>query len=417
MYQVAAAPSLLAEPAMEPLPVPRETAPSPRVGGDRVRRPGWRSADVLRAAALVLGLYLLLQLLWLAHDLLLIAFLGVLFGLAVGRGTELLQRRLRVPRGLGAVLIVFSFVGGLVGLGLWTAPVLRTQFRVLQQKLPEAVGRAEDWLDLHRGGFLGQLVPARPGAPYSTAPLPAGPDGEPQAGPPAPAPGSGGSLAELPKTISGQLGALSHYLFSFLSSTVSLLAGLVLVLFLAIYIGADPDLYFRGILHLVPHPARPRAREVLTAISATLGRWLQAQLVAMAVMAVVISTVLSLLGVKAALSLGLIAGLLEFIPIAGPFLSAVPAVAMGFLDSPHTALFVALAWIAIQQMENHVLIPILMRQGLDLPPVVTLLGLALMGIVFGFLGMLVAVPVLAAVMVAVKLLYVRDVVGDEVAGD
>jgi len=377
------------------------------------RQPGWRSADVLRAAALVLGLYLVLQLLWLAHDLLLIAFLGVLFGLAVGRGTEVLQRRLRVPRGLGAVLIVFAFVGGLVGLGAWTAPVLRAQFGELRQKLPVAVGRAEDWLDLHRGGFLGQLVPARPGTP--PAPLPAGPDGEPQAGPPAP--GSGGSLAELPKTLSGQLGALSHYLFSFLSSTVAMLAGLVLVLFLAIYIGADPDLYFRGILHLVPHPARPRAREVLTAISVTLGRWLQAQLVAMAVMAVVISIVLSLLGVKAALSLGLIAGLLEFIPIAGPFLSAVPAVAMGFLDSPHTALFVALAWIAIQQMENHVLIPILMRQGLDLPPVVTLLGLALMGIVFGFLGMLVAVPLLAAVMVAVKLLYVRDVVGDEVAGD
>src|SRR5947209_10190187 len=171
---------------MEPRPVAREAAPSPRPVGDELHSPGWRSADVLRAAALVLGLYLLLQLLWLAHDLLLIAFLGVLFGLAVGRGTEVLQRRLRVPRGLGAALIVFSFVGGLVGLGAWTAPVLRAQFGELRQKLPVAVDRAEDWLDLHRGGFLGQLVPARPGAP---APLPAGPDGEPQAGPPAPSPG------------------------------------------------------------------------------------------------------------------------------------------------------------------------------------------------------------------------------------
>src|SRR3954464_3267142 len=80
---------------MEPHPVPRETAPPPGAGGDWARQPGWRSADVLRAAALVLGLYLVLQLLWLAHDLLLIAFLGVLFGLAVGRGTEVLQRRLR----------------------------------------------------------------------------------------------------------------------------------------------------------------------------------------------------------------------------------------------------------------------------------------------------------------------------------
>ncbi|HEV2843713.1 MAG TPA: AI-2E family transporter, partial [Thermoanaerobaculia bacterium] len=82
--------------------------------------------------------------------------------------------------------------------------------------------------------------------------------------------------------------------------------------------------------------------------------------------------------------------------------------------SPQKALFVAIAYIAIQQLENHVLIPVLMREGLDLPPLLTILGLALMGIVFGFLGMLVAVPLLAAIVVAIKLLYVEDVVGDDV---
>ena len=93
---------------------------------------------------------------------------------------------------------------------------------------------------------------------------------------------------------------------------------------------------------------------------------------------------------------------------------AIPAVAMGFIDSPQKALFVAIAYIAIQQLENHVLIPVLMREGLDLPPLLTVLGLALMGIVFGFLGMLVAVPLLAAIVVAIKLLYVEDVMGDDV---
>jgi predicted PurR-regulated permease PerM len=390
-------------------PVVRETAPA--------RQPGWRSVDILRAAALVMGLYLVLRLVWLVHDLLFIAFLGLLFGLAVGSGTDFLQRRLRVPRGLGAVLIVFSFVGLLVGLGAWSAPILRAQFGELQKTLPQAIDRAEGWLDSHRDGFLGQIVsgPARQAeaaaAQPAPTPAPAAPGGTPK--PEGPESG-GGSLSEIPGSLSGQLGAVSRYLFSFLSSTVAVLGGLVLILFLSIYIGSDPDSYLKGALHLVPRPARPRAREVLAAISVTLRRWLLAQLVAMAVIGVVTTIVLSLLGVKAAISLGLIAGLLEFIPIAGPFLSAVPAIAMGFLDSPQTALFVALAWVVIQQLENHVLIPILMRQGVDLPPVVTLLGLALMGIVFGFLGMLVAVPVLAAVMVAIKLLYVEDVVGDEV---
>jgi predicted PurR-regulated permease PerM len=123
---------------------------------------------------------------------------------------------------------------------------------------------------------------------------------------------------------------------------------------------------------------------------------------------------LSLLGVKAALALGLLAGLLEFIPLLGPILSAVPAIAMGFLDSPQKALFVALLCWGVQFLEGHILAPLLMKRGVDLPPVVTLIGLSVMALVFGFLGMVVAVPVLAAVMVAIKLLYVEDVVGDDI---
>ena len=88
---------------------------------------------------------------------------------------------------------------------------------------------------------------------------------------------------------------------------------------------------------------------------------------------------------------------------------------MGFVDSPQKALYVGLAYVAIQQMENHLLIPFLMKSGVDLPPALTIIAQALMALVFGFLGLLVAVPMLAAVMVAVKMLYVEDVVGDRIA--
>jgi predicted PurR-regulated permease PerM len=139
-----------------------------------------------------------------------------------------------------------------------------------------------------------------------------------------------------------------------------------------------------------------------------------AQIIMMASIGVATAIGLSLLGVKAALALGLIAGLLEFIPMLGPILSAVPGIAMAFLDSPQKALFVALVYWGVQFLEGHILQPLLMKRGVDLPPVVTLVGLSLMAIVFGFLGMLVAVPVLAAVMVAIKMLYVEDVVGDDI---
>jgi predicted PurR-regulated permease PerM len=375
-----------------------------------VREPGWRSLDVLRAAALVMGLYLVMRLLWVAYPLLFVAFLGVLFGLAVARGADSLER-FRIPRGLGAALIVFGFVGLLVGVGLWIAPTLREQTGLLRAALPEAIHRTEDWLDRQGNGLLGQVMQV-PQGPAPAAPAPADPN-QP-AGPGTAQGEAGGSGGGLPGTLSRQLGAISGYLFSFLSSTIAVLTGLVLILFLSIYIGMDPGLYHRGLMHLFPHRVRGRADEVLSAIGITLRKWLMTQLIAMVVIGVVTTLTLTLLGIKAALPLGILAGLLEFIPMAGPILSGIPAVAMGFLDSPQKALFVILAYAGIQFFENHLLIPLLMKEGVDLPPVLTLIGLSVMGVVFGFLGILVAVPLLAAILVAVKLLYVEDVVGDDV---
>lgn len=396
-------------------PAPQPVAPPGPPSAPRrrsAREPGWRSLDVLRAAALVMGLYLVLRLLWVAYPLLFISFLGLLFGLAVARGADFLER-FRIPRGLGSALIVLGFVGLLVGLGLWIAPTLREQTGLLRTALPEAVSRAEDWLDRH--GLVGQLLgqpstPAAPAAPQAESPG----AGAETAAPETPGRDQAARAGGLPRTLSGLVGAISGYLVSFLSSTVAVLTGLILILFISIYIGMEPDLYKRGLMHLFPHRVRGRADEVLTAIGITLRKWLITQLVAMVVIGVVTTIVLSLLGIKAALPLGIIAGLLEFIPMVGPILSGIPAVAMGFLDSPQKALFVTLAYVGIQFFENHFLIPILMKEGVDLPPVLTLIGLSVMGVVFGFLGVLVAVPLLAAVMVAVKLLYVEDVVGDDV---
>jgi predicted PurR-regulated permease PerM len=347
----------------------------------------------------VIGLILLLILLWVAHDLIFITFLGILFGLAVARGADFLER-FRIPRGVGAVLLVAAFLGLIVGLGAWAAPTLRSQSSELQTLLPQALSRVEGWIDSHRDGVLGQIMP--PPTPAAPAQLPRE------------APAPSGAPHGLSESLQGQLGAVGRYLFSFLSSTVAVVGGLLLILFTAIYIGAEPDLYYKGLLHLVPHEARSRAGDVLGAIGLTLRRWLVAQLIMMVSIGAATAIGLSLLGVKAAIALGLIAGLLEFIPMLGPILSAVPGIAMAFLDSPQKALFVALVYWGVQFLEGHILQPLLMKRGVDLPPVVTLIGLSLMAIVFGFLGMVVAVPVLAAVMVAIKMLYVEDVVGDDI---
>jgi predicted PurR-regulated permease PerM len=211
-----------------------------------------------------------------------------------------------------------------------------------------------------------------------------------------------------------QAAGARKFFFGFVTSTMAAIAGLVLVLVLAVYIAAEPDMYHRGLMHLLPMRSRERAGEVLSAMAQALRKWLVTQLIAMGVIGAVTTIVLLLLGVEAALPLGILAGLLEFVPTVGPILSALPAVAMGFVDSPQKALYVGIAYIAIQQLENHLLIPFLMKSGVDLPPALTIIAQALMALVFGFLGLLVAVPLLAATVVAVKMLYVNDVVGDQV---
>ena len=387
----------------------------------------------MRAAAAVIAMYLLIRLIWVAQTVFLTAFLGILFGLAVSAGVDWVRARIRLPRGLLAAIIVLGSAGAIVEFFVVSGPVLATQSRELRTKLPEAIDKIDTWLQARQGGFLGSLVGGRSGS--STTATPATPPPEPgraipnASRPPAPdsalaaanqpgQPQTAGGAQAPPQTlrerILGQLAGLSRYLFGFVSSTIAVVAGLVLILVLSIYVGADPDTYHDGLMLLFPRPWRKRGGEVLTAISVALRKWLVTQLIAMVVIGIVSTVVLLILGVKAAVPLGVIAGLLEFIPTVGPILSALPAVAMGFVDSPEKALAVVIAYIAIQQMENYLLIPFLMREGVDLPPALTIIAQALMALIFGFLGLLCAVPALAATMVAVKMLYVQDVVGEPV---
>src|SRR5258705_12529554 len=104
---------------------------------------GWVRQDMLNTAALVLGLYLLVRLIWFANALFLTIFLGILFAIAISAGVDRLQRW-RIPRGMGAALIVVAFFGLLFGFGAWMAPTLREQGAELRVKLPEAVDRVQD---------------------------------------------------------------------------------------------------------------------------------------------------------------------------------------------------------------------------------------------------------------------------------
>jgi len=389
-------------------------------------RRGWRSGDLVRAATIVLAVWFGMQLLWSVRSLVILVFLATLFGLAVGRGVDYLERY-RIRRGVASALVVLGTLGAIFGVLSLTAPTLLEQGKQLQREFPEAIGKVQQWIDSRRGGLMGTIIEQASGPPtvaQATDSL-ATPAGAPRAGTARQAPTSPGArgaattaatdtaAAETPtdrikRRLSEGLGTASKYLFSFVSNTLAALTAFILLVFLAMYIGAEPKVYREWLIAVVPATSRVYVREVLAEIATVLRKWLVTQLIAMVVIGVVSMIVLLVLDVKAAFALAFIAGLMEFIPTVGPILSAVPAVLMAFVDSPEKALFVVIAYWGIQFLENNLLIPFLMRGEMDLPPAITLVAQTLMTLVFGFLGLMVAVPMTAAVLVPLRMRAERE---------
>ncbi|MBA4072683.1 MAG: hypothetical protein C0497_12730 [Gemmatimonas sp.] len=383
-------------------------------------------ADLVRAALIIVFVLLGLQLLWAARILALTAFLGILFGLGAAPAVDALERR-GFRRGIASPLIIFGVLGLILGLGAWSAPTLVTQSEELRTRFPEAIEKVEVWLSTKQPRLLdaiaGAPTPRRgiPAAATATAPAAAPAESAGVAGTtPAATPGQ---IAERPshgrlvEAFYRQAGRLKAVALGILTSTLAVFGGFILVLFLAVYIAAEPDLYKRGILLLVSPPTRQRLEPVLTAIAVKLRRWLGTQVLAMLIIGAVTTILLSIIGVRAALPLGLIAGLLEFIPNVGPTLAAIPAIVMAFVDSPQKAFVVMVVYWGIQFLENNLLIPYLMREQLDLPPALTLMTQVVMAYVFGLMGLFVATPLLAAVFVTVQMLHVQpDAVPSETAG-
>ncbi len=202
---------------------------------------------------------------------------------------------------------------------------------------------------------------------------------------------------------------LGGYMTGFASSTLGVVGSVFVVSAAAIFLAISPQLYQRGVLRLLPFSWRRRGKEVLSSLGQTLQRWFVGQLLDMAAVTVLLGAGLFTLGIPLATTLALFAGLLNFVPYVGALAGAIPAVIVALSKSPAMAMWVALLFLSIQTLEGNLIAPLIQKRTVALPPALTILSQTIMATLFGVLGIILATPMVAVALVAVRMIYVESI--------
>jgi predicted PurR-regulated permease PerM len=320
---------------------------------------------------------IILVLLWYAIDVVLLAFIGVLLAILLRAPADWLTARFGLREGWSLALVGVVAVAMLVTVAILFGRGIAAQALQLIDRIPEIIEASKQRLAESEFG-------SRAVAAAESSGLFAGSDGQ---------------------FIGRGLG--------FIGSTFGAIANVLIVFFFAIFMAAQPRPYVEGALFLVPRARRDRMREVLHEIGDVLRRWLVGQSLLGGCVALLTGVGLMLLGAPFAIALALLAGLMEFVPYIGPFVAAVPAILVGFAESPELALKIGVLFLGIQMIESYVLAPLIQHRAVHLPPAAILFAQVLMGAIVGALGVAVATPLAAAIMVAISMLYVEDALGDK----
>lgn len=371
--------------------------------------PGERSfaRKVLIVVGIAIGFSAIALFLWYSMYVLLLAFAAVLVGVLLRGSAEWVAARLRIGVGWALGLVLLSLVVFFVAIGYFAAPSIIQQGERLAERLPQSLRQAENKLRSYSWGrrILSEPSPS-PGAPPATQPTTR------SATQPTSQPTSQPTLVE--KVVeAGTSGQAVQRATRIVNQVLQGLLALFVILASGIYLAASPRMYVDGLLVLTPHARRARYREVLNRLAFTLRWWMIGQLVPMLVIGVITAVGLKLIGVELWLILGLLAALFNFIPNFGPLISGVPAFLLALADSPQKAMWVVLLYVLSQNLEGYILTPLVQRRAVEMPPALLILFQVLAGLLLGALGVVLAAPLLAVIVVAVRMLYVEDVLGDK----
>ena len=356
-----------------------ESNPLPDKNLDQTRATLAFAQRVLVATCVVVSVLAVLIFTWYAADLLMLVFAALLVSILLRTFTEFVTRKTGMGHGVALALVSLVLVLFIPLIAWLVTGRIGTQVAELRLQLPQAVQYVR--------GYLGQYEWVR----NALDSLPTFNDW----------------LARRGGTVVSQLTGLA-------SSTAGVVVNILIVGILGIYLASQPSLYSRGLKHLLPLSYRERAGEVLGVMDESLRRWLVGRFALMVINGTLTAIGLKLLGIPLALTLGLLAGLLNFVPNFGPWIAAIPAVLIAFLQGPQQALYVAVLYLVLQSVDGYLLTPLVDRRSVELPPVLTITAQVILGLAFGFIGILLASPLTAVALILIKMIYIEDLLGDRV---
>lgn len=309
-------------------------------------------------------------LLYVAPEVLLIGFAGLLLSLFLRGGADQIARWTGLPASVALLVFILLILTGFAVVGFFAAPVVGDQVDQLTQQVPRAISALRTRLEQQAWSqmLLDQVKPER--------------------------------LLSAGSAIAGS--ATSAF-----AATFGALGNVAIIGIIGLFLAIDPLTYATGTRALFTPDQRPRAKAVMDEVATVLRGWLVAQLSSMAVIGVLTGLGLWALGVPLVVALGLLAALLTFIPNLGPILSAAPAVLLALVDDPIAALWVVLLYIAVQLIEGNLTTPLIQQHTINMPPALTIAMQLLLGILFGLLGLALAVPITAAGVTLIRMLYVE----------
>ncbi len=303
-----------------------------------------------------------LYIFWQIRNVLLLALTAVVFVVVLNRGVKLLQKR--IPDRRAAVLALLSCVLLVLGvLGLIIVPPFVNQLQELIGLTPQIIDQLQGWIR-----NIGDRIPGVTSDNFQSL------------------------EAILSQLQSMNLEMIFGRFFQWFSNTLAVTLNLLLLAALIIMMLLNPQAYRRLFLKAFPSSNRQQVDRVLDNCEDAIAGWFIGILFNMTVIATMSMVGLWILGIPLALANGLLAGLLAFIPNIGPVVSVIPPAAIALLEAPWKALAVIVLYIVIQQVESNVLTPLVMKKQVSLLPAVTLLSQVIFAIFFGFLGLLLALP-------------------------